>query len=251
MRIMNRRGRKGAEGRLRVLCGEFLRIVQLALFRSCCRGCGNDLVFSSEHVVCSDCLETIQMDNQPACPICGRHMADWFDRCGECMIQQPPFRKHTSYSRYDDLLKELILAYKYGGIQTLKHLFADYYTVLFQERIAGSFDYIVPVPPDKSRNREFAHMLEICKIAARRLGIPLLSGQLIKIKKTLPQAGLTRAKRLKNLDGAFKLKDPAKLKGKKVLLIDDVYTTGTTIGKCAQLLTRADADVVALTLARS
>ena len=143
--------------------------------------------------------------------------------------------------------------YKYNGVERLKYLFVDYYMELFKEKINENFDYIVPVPPDRirKREREFSPILEIAKILSRRLEIPLASRNLIKIKKTLPQAGLTRAKRIANLDGAFKLKHPEKIKEKKLLLIDDVYTTGTTIKKCAQLLKKQNADVIALTLARS
>lgn len=141
--------------------------------------------------------------------------------------------------------------YKYKGIERLKRLFVDYYLELFAEKINEDFDYIVPVPPDRGRKREFSPILEISKILSRRLGIPLSARNLIKIKQTLPQAGLTRAQRITNLEGAFKLKHPEKIKGKKLLLIDDVYTTGTTINTCAQLLTKQNAGVTALTLARS
>jgi ComF family protein len=143
--------------------------------------------------------------------------------------------------------------YKYKGVERLKLLFVDYYIELFEEKINEDFDYIIPVPPDRGRKRkrEFSPIFEISKILSRRLGIPLSSGNLTKVKQTLPQAGLTRAQRITNLDGAFKLKHPEKIKSKKLLLIDDVYTTGTTINKCAQILTKQKADVVALTLARS
>jgi ComF family protein len=145
----------------------------------------------------------------------------------------------------------LILKYKYKGIEKLKRLFVDYYIELFEEKINEDFDYIVPVPPDRGRKREFSPILEISKILSRSLGITLSAGNLIKVKQTPPQAGLTRAQRITNLDGAFKLKHPGEIKGKKLLLIDDVYTTGTTINKCAQLLLKKNADVVVLTLARS
>ncbi len=79
----------------------------------------------------------------------------------------------------------------------------------------------------------------------------LLPGNLKKIKKTLPQAGLSMKKRLNNLNGAFKLNNPVEVRGKKILLIDDVYTTGTTVKKCTGLMKRVRADVIVLTLARS
>jgi ComF family protein len=230
---------------------ECLRILQVSLFISRCRGCGADLVYRDENVICGQCELTIKMNPEPFCEICGRLMGDWRPRCGECMIAAPPFRKHASYSLYQGLLRELILAYKYGGIEKIKVLFAGYYTRLFQEQVNEAFDFIIPVPPDKGREREYCPVLQVSRILSRRLGIPLLPDQLKKIKQTEPQAGLSRAKRVKNLDGAFKLNQPEIVKDKKILLIDDVYTTGTTIAKCTGLLTNQQAEVVALTLARS
>lgn len=237
--------------KLRVLCGEFLHRLRLSLFDASCRGCGVSLVFRHEHVICADCLETIPLNLAPLCPICGRNLADWYDRCGECMVSLPPFRKHVSYSRYKGLLRELILAYKYGGLESLKNLFAGFYIRLFNERVHESFDYIIAIPPDRSRNREFDHIHQMAKLISRELHIPLLTDHLVKIKKTLPQARLSRAKRIVNLNGAFQLRSPQHLNGKKVLLIDDVYTTGTTMQQCSLLLAQNQVDVVAMTLAYS
>ena len=232
------------------------RIVQLSIFLSTCKGCGNQLVFEGEDILCKDCREQIANIRYHdgwfnICQHCGRTLDHQYERCGECILHPPPYRKHRSYSRYQDLLRNLILMYKYSGIEKLKYLFVDYYIELFNEKINEAFDYIVPVPPDRCRKREFSPILEISKILSRRLGITLSSGNLIKVKQTPPQARLTRAQRITNLDGAFKLKHPEKIKGKKLLLIDDVYTTGTTINKCAQLLLKQEADVIVLTLARS
>ncbi len=232
---------------------EFFYRAQLSVFLSSCRGCGEPLVFSDEDRVgvCRECRAAITLDRDPRCRICGRIMGNDYNRCGECILEPPPFRIHVSYSRYHGLLRDLIRVYKYSGVEKLKNLFVDYYLELVHDVIAGDFDGIVPVPPDRSRKREFGPILEAAKMVGRRLGIKLLSANLVKVKQTPPQAGLSKAKRMKNLDGAFQLKAPSGIKGKKILLIDDVYTTGTTIGKCAQLLSKHAADVAAITLARS
>jgi ComF family protein len=186
------------------------------------------------------------------CGHCGRPLRNNSHRCGECLLYPPPFRKHISYGGYEEELKELILKFKYGNVEKLKHLLAGYYIEIFYKKIDEPFDFIIPVPPDKGRKREFDPVLEIAKILSKQLGMKLLIHHLVKIKKTQPQAGLTRSQRLNNLNGAFKLTNTTpSLNGKKILLIDDVYTTGTTVKKCTDLLTKEDADVVALTLARS
>lgn len=171
--------------------------------------------------------------------------------CGECIVHPPPYRKHFSYSIYDGSLKDFILLFKYGEIKKLKRLLGDYYIEIYKRKVCEEFDFLVPVPADKKRKREFDPVSEIAKIISRRTNLRLLTDNLVKIKPTEPQAGLSRSKRLKNLDGVFALKSPNRLKGKKILLIDDVYTTGTTIKQCTKCLVEAGADVVAITLARS
>jgi ComF family protein len=224
--------------------------VKAAVFLSQCKNCGCILVFPGEDIICRECREEIVMVDEAACVICGRIMETGDDICGQCLVDPPPFKKHASYSCYRGPLKHLILLYKYAGIEKLKFLFAGYFARSFRRTMTGAVDYIIPVPPDRGRKREFAPMDEVGKILARKLGAELLTGNLVKIKKTLPQAGLKRARRLKNLDGAFKLRDPGRLKGKRLLLIDDIYTTGTTLKKCSRLLARHASEVVALTLAR-
>jgi ComF family protein len=200
-----------------------------------------------------DCKGRISFFTQPICQRCGRPFSDNRDLCGNCLVSSiPAYRKHISCFAYKNEVKELILKYKYGNKEYLKELLAEYYLELFHRDIEEDFDFILPVPPDQGRRREYQPVIELSKILSKRLRIKLLANCLIKVKITKPQAGLTRSERLRNLNGAFSLKVSDKcLKGKKVLLIDDIYTTGTTINKCAKLLTREGADVFAFTLARS
>lgn len=148
-------------------------------------------------------------------------------------------------------MKELIILYKYAGILGLKNLLAGYLFAGGKFLDSTHLDFIIPVPADKSRSREFDPIREMTRVYSRKRGVEFHEGNLVKVKTTEPQAGLGRTKRMKNLNGAFALKKPQKLKGKNVLLIDDVYTTGTTIKKCSEILIRANARVFALTLARS
>jgi competence protein ComFC len=241
--------------------GLFRRLVhmlRLAIYHSQCKTCTNSLVYPDETLICRECSEEISRAHQfmdSGCRLCGRPFETSFDICGDCILNPPPFIRHASYSRYSGVLKELILKYKYTGLEKLKHSFADFIVELYGEIHAPSidapFDYIVPVPPDKSRKRDYDTILEISKLVSKKLKIPLLLNHLVKVKETSPQARLNRENRLKNLDGAFKLINPHPLENKKLLLIDDIYTTGTTIKKCTSLLTRQGADVIVLTLAHS
>lgn len=229
----------------------FYKLACASIFLCQCKLCGNSLVFEDEEIVCRECRDEVILIDAPLCRHCGRIVENRHRICGECIVCPPLYRKHISYSIYDGVLKDLILLFKYGGIKKLKRLLAEYYVELFNNRINEKFDFLIPVPPDKSRRREYNPLYEIAKILSKKLNITVLGDNLIKTKTTEPQAGLSRSKRIKNLDGAFTSRNPSVVEGKKILLIDDVYTTGTTIKKCTEILKKAKADVVTLTLARS
>lgn len=230
---------------------DVLHSARLSVFLSRCRICEGDLVYAQEEIVCRDCLGKISRFSR-VCDLCGWPMENESRLCGECIVNPPVYRRHVSYSGYHDELRELILAFKYGGVEQLKHLLSGYCVQVFREKIAEPFDYLVPVPPDRGRKREFHPVTVMAKLISKQLGIELLTGYLEKVKRTQPQAELSRSRRLENLNAAFKITRVTPLmEGKKVLLLDDVYTTGTTITKCAELLIKAGAEVTALTLARS
>jgi len=230
---------------------ELLSIVKVSIFQPRCKLCDNILVSRDEKIICNECKSKIKINLEPVCRKCGKLLNIDGDLCGECLINPPIFRKHISYSIYEGEIRDLILLYKYLEIEKLKKLIASCYIELFYKKVDEEFDFIIPVPSDDGRKREYDHILEVSKILSKELGIRLLPNNLIKIKRTLPQAGLSMRKRLNNLNKAFKLNDPVEISKKKILLIDDVYTTGTTVKKCAGLMKRVKADVIVLTLARS
>lgn len=233
------------------MIAELLSIIKVSIFQPRCKLCDNILIYRDEKIICSECKSKIRINLEPVCKKCGKLLHIDGDLCGECLINPPIFRKHISYSTYEGEIRDLILLYKYLEVEKLKKLIASYYIELFYRKVDEEFDFIIPVPSDDGRKREYDHILEVSKILSKELGIKILPYNLIKIKKTLPQAGLSMKKRLNNLNGAFKLNDPVEISKKKILLIDDVYTTGTTVKKCAKLMKREKADVIVLTLARS
>lgn len=230
---------------------ELWGVIRISIFHSRCKICNQLLVYREEEIICRSCLLEINPVYELVCEKCGKLIGKSGLLCGECLLNPPPYRKHVSYSIYHGILKDLILLFKYFEIKKLKKLLANYYIDLFKNKLNEGFDCIIPVPADKSRNRDFEPNLEISKILSRELNISLVKNNLIKVKKTAPQVSLPLKKRLTNLDGAFKLRNPTIVSKKKILLIDDVYTTGTTIKKCAQILQKRKNQVVAITLARS
>ncbi len=224
--------------------------MNLNIFDETCVLCGVELVEDNESVVCNNYKNLLSYKNSIKCIVCGKYI-EYDNICGNCMIKKPYFVKHSSYADYQGALKELILIYKYGEREEVKYLLSDLYLDLMKREFDFDFDYLIPVPMDKNRKRGFNHMLEIVKLVSKKTGIKVLSGNLIKIKSTKPQVELDGKKRLKNLNNAFKVKNKQKIKGKKVLLFDDVYTTGTTILQCSRELKIAGADVFAITLSRA
>ena len=109
----------------------------------------------------------------------------------------------------------MILLFKYYEIKKLKYILAGYYIDLLKQKLNERFDCIIPVPSDLSRKRDFDPNQVIAKILSKELNIRVLKNSLIKVKKTAPQVALPLKKRLKNLDGAFKVNKSPMLSEKK------------------------------------
>lgn len=172
--------------------------------------------------------------------------------CGTCRKKLPYFTKAIAVGIYEGTLSEAIHILKYQKKQAMaKHLNAMITDALFQ-RLTDS-DIVIPVPLHKKRlnERGFNQSLLIAHYASQRLNIPLCIDGLQRVRWTRPQIELTRDERLKNVKGAFATGAGFKPEGKKIILVDDVYTTGATVNECAKVLKKGGAkEVVVFTLAR-
>jgi competence protein ComFC len=189
--------------------------------------------------------------SQCRAPFRNRFPLDEEGRCALCRRGLRGFDAAYSFGFYEDELRELIHLFKYGRIQTLaKPLGRLLASALPREQ---SFDVIVPMPLHwrKRWQRGFNQAALLAREIARRTHAPL-SCALRRVKHTSAQAGLTNAKRRQNVSGAFRARRKPALAGKRVLLIDDVLTTGATAASCARALRLAGArEVTLLTLARA
>jgi ComF family protein len=233
-------------------CGSaIVRMIGLSLFLPRCRNCGLDLVQPGEKIICSDCRQKICLSTENQCRTCGKFLPAGVETCGSCLLQPPPFLRHISYAAYEDTLREIIILYKYGEVEALKTFLTSLYLEMLQKKLLNGFHAVVPVPVDRERRHGFMPVRTMARLLARELKIEFLPDLLLKKKSTPPQVGLSQARRKSNLNGAFALAEKQKPAGKKILLIDDVTTTGTTIKKCAALLGKNGARVTVLTLAQS
>jgi ComF family protein len=222
-----------------------------------CRICEKPLREVSRIPVCRACLakpEPLAAEYfcvQCRTPFLSRYPLDEEGRCGLCRRGVRGFDAAYSFGFYEGELRELIHLFKYGRVQTLAGPLGRLLSVAVprEER----FDAIVPMPLHwrKRWQRGFNQSDLLARELGRRIHVPVQRA-LRRIRSTAAQAGLTNAKRRLNVSGAFRAKKAKSLAGQKVLLIDDVMTTGATAASCARAIKIAGArSVTLLTVARA
>ncbi len=196
-----------------------------------------------------DCWEKIAPYSGPSCSICATPLASEYSTvCGECIKNEPPFAKVLNYGLYSGALAEAIHRMKFYGIRRLAIPLGK----LLLNLEIPAVDGIVPVPLSKKclRQREFNQTLLLSKVISKKLKMPLYMDILLKKKDTPPQIGLSAKERTKNLKGAFEVR--GNINNLRLLLLDDVMTTGATARECSKALIKAGAEeVIVVTLARA
>ncbi|MBT9170328.1 MAG: Orotate phosphoribosyltransferase [Actinobacteria bacterium] len=216
-----------------------------------CAVCGSP----EENFLCTTCMEQLEKIHQPCCLWCGAPASAPVADCYECRNRDFFFEKARAYGLYEGKLGEMIKKFKFKGVRDLHPVLASFIHQTYQEFFGNEkFDFLEFVPLSKKRLRErgFNQSELLAKSLSLRTGI-LLSGALVKIRETPDQTRVdNHEERQDNVKDAFALKDRGVMRGKSILLIDDVYTTGATVNECAAALKRGGAyRVCVLTLARS
>jgi ComF family protein len=210
------------------------------------------------HTLCEACEKDIPRLAGPRCQICSHPFdgvgASAFFTCPNCRGHGFHFECATSVMRAAGPVRELIHAFKYGRQQHLRCLLGNWLTeALDDERIAPfRHDLLIPVPlhPARARERHFDQALLLAEHVSRRSGIPWRP-LLQRTRYTITQTQFDRRRRMRNLRGAFKLRKNASVTQLRILLVDDVLTTGATLDACAHILLSAGAQSVrAITVAR-
>jgi ComF family protein len=197
------------------------------------------------------------------CSICGeRILGQHFATnagplCGACRLAAPRFRKAVAFGAYEGALRDLVHIFKYQGVRSAAPLLGRLLEQAVSRIEIEEPLLVVPVPlwPGKRRTRGFNQAEEIARAFWRcraSSSIQLSATLLLRTRETTSQTGLTRRQRQANLRGAFALVKPERLRGKSILLVDDVMTTGATGGECTRVLLRAGAkQVFVATVARA
>ncbi|MCG0275600.1 MAG: ComF family protein [Thermosediminibacteraceae bacterium] len=224
-----------------------------ALFpeRPFCVLCGARLS-KGVHLLCGECRDKLEPVSPPLCMKCGRPLDRENTVCTDCDGKNHYFIEARAFGVYRGVLKEIIHLYKYRRERRLSELIGLKMTETLQRQNWPSFDYLVAVPlhPERERERGFNQSLLLARVISGRTGIPVFRG-LLRTRPTEHQSLLEKPQREANVAGAFTVKDGSKIRGKTLLLIDDVYTTGSTAGECSKILLEAGAArVYVLTAAR-
>ncbi len=227
------------------------------IFPPHCAFCGTPLAEDEVAEICPGCLRNIRFISPPICPKCGFPLVMGVGEdhlCGQCLRRQWHFGSARALGLYDGAIREAIHNLKYRGKSFLAKSLTGLLDRGYPFMDYGSYGLLVPVPlhPKRLRERGFNQALMLGKAIGRREGVPCRGFLLRKIRWSPPQIDLSPQAREKNVKGSFAVTDPERVRGKRVLLIDDVMTTGSTVNECAGELLKAGAgEVDVFTLARA
>jgi len=207
--------------------------------------------------LCTTCLGSIRRVSKPFCAQCGLPTPGLSLQesglCGRCLSKPPPYRKARYGLYYEGPLRDALISFKFHGALDIGRDLSHFMAEAFRNRFSGDeFDFIIPVPLHRRRlvRRGFNQAIVLSGHLSAGAGLPLERSALLKIKDTPPQVGLSRAQRVANLRNSFAVKDADRIRGKKILLVDDVATTGSTLAEAAKTLMKGGAATVsALALA--
>lgn len=212
-----------------------------------CIVCGRDIIEGT--YICPEC--TLEYNDGGLCERCGRAMNNAADFCETCKSRASYFETGRSPLRYEGGAKLLIHRYKFGGEKFLSRAIASlmYMTALHN---GMRCDYIVPVPisAKRKKDRGFDQVMEIAKYLSRDTDKPVVP-LLIKIKDTPASFTETRAEREKRIIGSIAVNRNIDVRHKRIMLIDDIYTTGATAQECSRLIVKAGAASVSVLAAAS
>jgi ComF family protein len=242
---------------MKTLAQSWLNAVIGFFYPEVCQLCEEHRAFTKDGFICSKCWSQVRFIRPPFCERCGLpfegDITTTFE-CANCREMELHFSSARSAVVAKTAVLEIIHRYKYQRQLWFEPFLTD---LLLREALPvlrnQKWDFIVPVPlhPVKEREREFNQAERLANHLSNATKIPLNEKLLHRVALTLTQTRLTKEQRAKNMRGAFAIRDKVKLNGERIILIDDVFTTGATTSACAKVLRAAGAgDVCVWTVAR-
>jgi len=209
-----------------------------------CPGCG--IIVDQVESFCAECWRQVAFLGDSGCEACGLPLEGTdAGTCAACLARPPRIARTRAAVAYDDISRRLVLALKYSRKVALARTMARYMAPLVQ---AGEDRLLVPVPLHRGRlwQRGFNQSLIIARALSKRTGVAVAPALLARTRRTPPLKGMSAQQRRRTVAAAFKVRDPAAIDGRIIVLVDDVLTTGATAEACARALRRAGAARVEL-----
>lgn len=243
----------------RAMIRNLLRQASRLLLPITCTTCAQPLTDDPVPFFCRSCWALIQPLRGSACARCRRPLASPTasthsptHECHDCRTRRPDYAEVWAPYPYCSPLQDAIALFKYQGKVALADALATLLIHTLPDHLTGDVLMPIPLHPNRLRQREFNQSLLLADRIAKALDCPVSCRNLVRLVDTEPQTTLPRSARLHNLRRAFALRAPQEVAGRRILLIDDVFTTGTTSNACASILCEAGAArVTVLALARS
>ncbi len=237
---------------------DFLASLTDLVFPPRCSGCAVVIEGPVDLNFCPTCRSLVRRVLSPLCLCCGIPFPDGAGGdhlCGECAVKKPPFEFARAWAYYETTFLKAIHQFKYQGrVFWGKMLGRAMAEATYPALNFADFSLVIPVPLHKRRLKErgFNQSLLLARAIASFHSLRLDFDSLKRLVYTEEQTKLTKEGREKNVRRAFAVQDNSRIKGERIILIDDVYTTGSTVGECSRTLLDSRAEMVAvLTAARA
>ena len=244
----------------RALLLQAIETVLTFLYPTQCRACETPLGLETVPYLCNACWAQMQFVEPPWCEMCGTPFLSAASSCesevcDECAKAPPRYGKLRTIAFYEASLRQAIHLFKFekrtGLAKPLIQLMLEH---LPDDCQIEDYDFILPIPIHKKRLRErgFNQSILLAQGIAKAKGVPIATDIFVRHKNTKAQSSLAGRERQENITGAFEVRKPDAISGKRLLLIDDVFTTGATIREAVKELWNADpGEIDVLTLART
>ena len=223
------------------------------LYPAQCQVCEKQIGLESVPYMCETCWHDMPLIEPPCCEMCG--IPNTEDVCDECVSKPPPYGKLRTIAFYEAALQQAMHLFKFEKRTALAKPLTQLTIEHFPDDCnIAEYDFILPIPIHKKRLRErgFNQATLLANGIAKTTGVQVVTDVLVRHRNTSPQSSLDRAARQTNIVGAFELQKKKVAQNKRILVLDDVYTTGATVREAVKVLWNADpVEIDVLTLARA
>ena len=217
-------------------------IVKDGLYPKSCPMC--DKILKKNQLICHKCSEKLEYIDEPKCKKCGKQLDDMrVEYCEDCRRYHHDYKMGIGVFAYNDMVSKSIYRFKYYNRRTYAECYGAAIALRCGEKIKGwQADVIIPVPIHKRKmiKRGYNQAELIARVVGEKMNIAVDERCLLRTVNTRPQKEMNKSERVQNLKKAFVVAEGA-IKFKKIILIDDIYTTGSTIDACARALLEAGA----------